>query len=428
MPTRRYSMSIDGRFMNSEDLDLATWPMFYKMSQRGLVASLEKLENLRTEILAKLDEQSAVIEMCAGRVINPMASADVAAWMEEQGLTGKKTKLTNRLATDERSLSEHKGNPVIDAVLEYRGLKKLQTTFVEPTMELAKKDPIKDQLAGIIHPRWRLTKVRSGRVACEDPNLLAFPSRDEMGRRVRSCFIARPGHYMVSVDFSQLEPRVVAALSEDPKLLHIYANDLDLYDEISKSLGVSRTVAKTVTLGVLYGMGPNRLVEQLKMVGAGEQYSTVEACDALINQWFVTYSGVAKYIDAVIASARKNDGWVFTKGGRGRLLPGVFVTGWRWPAEKIREEAERQAFNHVIQGTGMEQLRVAMRRVDALEKHGVYMLLAIHDELVLEVEAPDLTSATGKAMLIADTMASEFYGVKLKTSQCVGLDWGSLKS
>jgi len=413
--------------MTTEELDLATWPIFYKMTQRGLVASLEKLENLRTEILAKLDEQSAVIEAIAGKAINPMASADVAAWMEKEGMTGKKTKLTNRLATDERSLSEHKGNPVIDAVLEYRGLKKLQTTFVEPTMELAKKDPIHSQLAGIIHPRWRLTKVRSGRVACEDPNLLAFPSRDEMGRRVRSCFIARPGHFMVSVDFSQLEPRVVAALSRDPKLLHIYANDLDLYNEISKALEVSRTVAKTVTLGVLYGMGPHRLVEQLKMVGAGEQFSTVVACEALINQWFETYTGVSRFIDKTIAEVRQNDGWSYTCGGRGRLLPGVFITGFRWPASKLREEAERQAFNHVIQGTGMEQLRQAMVRVARLEEQGIHMLLAIHDELVLEVAAPDLTTATGKAMLIADTMASEFLGVKLKTSQCVGRDWGSLK-
>jgi len=404
--------------MTTEELDLATWPIFHKMTQRGLLASLEKLEELKIEVLARAEEQLEVTKVIShNQDFNPGSSQQLAAWMAAQGMGGKTTKSHDRLATDERSLSAHKGNPMIDAVLEYRGLVKLESTFISPTIELALKDPVTDMYAGIIHPKWKLTRVRSGRVSTEDPNLLAFPSRDEMGRRVRSCFIARPGTTLVSVDYSQLEPRVVAGLSNDIKLRNIYVNNLDLYEQISNDLGVIRQVAKIVTLGVLYGMSARRLQEQVAMVGVT---LSIEECEALIAKWFRTYTGVNAYIGAVLAAARFNDGWVFTHGGRGRFLPGLLLTGYGWPVNMLREEAERQAFNHVVQGTGMEQLRHAMIKVDKLPD--VYLLLAIHDELLLEVPTAriDITR-------ICAAMEKDFYGVPLKTSWNTASDWGALK-
>ena len=394
------------------------WPIFHQMSKRGLLVSIPKLTELLVNVQSQMAGQLAVIDAIAGRRINPSSGDEVAEWMASVGLDGKRTKVTKRIATDERSLSGH-DHPVLKAVVEYRGLRKLETTFIEPTIQLAERSD------SIIHPRWRLTKVKSGRVACEDPNLLAFPSRDEMGKKVRECFVARPGYRLLSCDFSQLEPRIVAALSKDKKLLEIFRAGRDLYTEVATDLGVSRQVAKIVTLGVLYGMGGRRLFEQLILAGCGTTASPTydeEACENLIRNWFNTYTGVKALVRVTVAEARKQGGWASTDGGRGRFLPALFIEGRGWPAGKLREEAERQAFNHLIQGTATERMKHAMLRVDGLAE--VYPLLMIHDELVCEAPAD---SAEDCAATVAALMVEKFQGVTLKTTHVVGDTWGSLK-
>lgn len=412
--------------MTPEMLDLATWPIFYRMSQRGLLVSWMKLDALLSYVRDQMQQEFEITQILAGRQINPMSGDDVAKWMIEQGMHGKKT-MGGRLSTNERALEQH-DHPLLDAVLEYRGLKKLETTFILPTMQAAKKHPEYLMHGGVVHPKWRLTKVRSGRVACEDPNLLAFPSRTELGKRMRSCFVARTGYKFVSVDYSQLEPRIAAGLSQDERLLKIYNEDRDLYTEVAADLGVSRTVAKTLTLGTLYGMGGMKLYESLIAAGcvSGEppipDYD-LDKCEDLLEQWFNTYSGVKRLVAQTIEAAKDNEGWAVTVGGRGRLLPGLFVQGWGWPCGKIREEAERQCFNHLIQGTGMECLRKAMLAVDA-SPWGYYPLLAIHDELIYEVPAGD---AEAWAKGISHTMEGEFHGVTLKTTASIADNWGELK-
>ena len=237
---------------HTEELDLKTWPIFFAMSKRGLLVSFERFEELAMDVEGQIEEQRELLDQLAEGV-NPASPASVAGWLEANGFfTGKRTK-GGQVSTDERSLSQLPKHPVIDAILEYRGLTKMLSTFIDPTITMAKRDPAPG--GGIVHPKWRLTRVRSGRVATEDPNLLAFPSRTELGKKVRSCFVARPGYRMVSVDFCQLEPRIVAGLSGDPKLLRIFAEDRDLYTEIATEIGVERQTAKILTLGILYGMG-----------------------------------------------------------------------------------------------------------------------------------------------------------------------------
>jgi DNA polymerase-1 len=261
-------------------------------------------------------------------------------------------------------------------------------------------------------------------VACEDPNLLAFPSRDELGRRVRDCFVPRPGMTFISVDFSQLEPRIVAALSKDERLLHIYANNLDIYVDARDRLSITRQEAKVVTLGVLYGMTDRRLFEQLTLAanGSGGRWD-LDACALLIKRWFEAYPGVKELVARTLAAARAQGGWVYTYHGRGRYLPALFLEGNRWPASKLREEAERQGFNHVIQGSGAEQTKLAQLRV-AKQFPEVYPLLQMHDELV--VEAPE-DRADELAVRTAAAMATVFLGVTLKTEAKVGRSWGLLK-
>jgi DNA polymerase-1 len=422
----------------THELDLAVWPIFYSMTQRGLLASFDRLDALAKDVKAQMEEQSCLIEQFCGREVNPASGDDVAKWLATEGIAGKRTP-SGRLATDERSMGQLPQHPGIDAILEHRGLKKLLGTFIEPTIEQAQKDVVLNTpLYGKVHPKWKLTRVKSGRVACEDPNLLAFPSRTEIGKKMRSCFIARPGFKMLSIDYSQLEPRIVAALSGDPSLLGIFADDRDLYTEIAAMLNVTRTVAKTLTLGILYGMGEKRLFEQLVMVGCVVgtppiPVYDIPACGGLIKRWFDTYPGVKKLVEKTLEKARST-GHATTHYGRERYLPGLFVTGNRWPASFVRQEAERQAFNHLIQGTGMECLKRAMVAVDraglGLGCHGshgyvaAYPLLAIHDELIYEV--PESTAGVIEEA-VTTLMSVDFEGVKLKVSSCLGDDWGELK-
>lgn len=414
----------------TEALDLAVWPLFAAMEKRGILVSFERLDALKKDVEAQYEESLALLEEFAEEPLDPHSGDKVADWMSRQGMTGKKTPSGDRLATDERSLSAQ-DHPALDCVLQARGLQKLKSTFIEPTWELAQQDKLSDSLCGVIHPHFRLTKVRSGRVSTENPNLLAFPSRDAMGKKIRSCFVARPGHVMVSADYSQLEPRLVTAFSGDPKLLSVYDNDKDLYDSVAADLGIIRQAAKIVTLGVFYGMEKKRLHEQLMLAGCVEgnpprPIFDEEACGAMIQRWFSTYAQVKSLVNEVVRKAKQNGGWATTAGGRGRFLPALFIDGHGWPAEKLRQEAERQAFNHLIQGSGMEELKRAMNRVDQ-NVPDFHMLLAIHDELLGEVEEKHRDKIGEWLKGSMEVTVRDKGRVRLKTSCSIADDWGGTK-
>lgn len=416
--------------MTTEELDLACWPIFYSMTKHGIAVDQAAMNKLRDEILIKTAELGGELFRLAP-TLEPSKPRSVAAWMTSQNLFGKRT-ATGQLATGERDLAGF-NNPVLNKVIEWRGLNKLVNTFIEPTLAISDQDPVENTTLGVVHPRWRLTKVRSGRVSMEEPNLLAFPSRDELGKKVRECFVPRPGHSFVSVDYSQLEPRIVAALSQDPTLLAIYRDGRDLYAETATSLSVTRTVAKLITLGVLYGMMAKRLQEQLVLAGCvapdGEPLYSVEECERLIEKWFDTYPGVRKLVRDVVKEARDNGGYATTYDGRTRYLPAILLPGTGYPNGKLRQEAERQAFNHRIQGTGMEMLKRAMIRVDKQLGTLVQPVLAIHDELVYEVKGVYGGVGAGEmwAGALASHIESNLNGVALPTSSSHGPSWGSLK-
>jgi DNA polymerase I len=418
--------------MNTESLDLAVYPIFHRMHTRGLKVDLTRVHSLIDEVEALRADCLTWFTWEVGPDFNPGSADQVAAWMEAEHLPiHKRTRKKRRAATDEKTLAGYTA-PVLRKIIEYRGYQKLLGTFLWPLVGYAADD-------GIVHPRWKLTRVRSGRPAAEDPNLLAFPVRDALGRKVRDCFVARPGMKMVSVDYSQIEPRLVAALSEDTKLVEIYRTGRDIYKETARALFHipegspvddfrHRLPAKTVTLGVLYGMGPQKLYESLLAAGCGEgdpwvPYFDLDACGSLIDRWFDIYPGVRRLVTRTVLAARQADGWVYTVGGRGRYLPGLFLTGRYWPHSKLREEAERQVFNTLIQGTAAERMKEGMIEVD-----GAHLpfepLLQIYDELV--GEAPE-NVAEDTASIMRGLMEVEFMGIELVTKAAVAGSWGQLK-
>lgn len=421
-----------------ESLDLAVWPIFARMTERGLRVDLSKLASLRAEVEAELDAQEAALEAYAGRALNPYSPDEVGAWLKAEGLAGGRKTRTGAVSTDERTLSQLTDlHPAPGAILECRGLRKLIGTFIDPTIANAERHD------STVHPRWRLTKVKSGRPSMEDPNLLAFPTRDAWGKRVRDCFVARPGHLLISVDFSQIEPRVAAALSGDPALREVFASGRDLYADMARRIfrehhpdaaykteplkTLKRQPAKIILLGcVLYGMQAPLLYDELVKWGCGtpsEPFYSIEACEDFVRRRFEPYPLVGRLVQETARLARAADGWAETRGGRRRFLPALLCDGHRWPAEKLREEAERQAFNHLIQGTAQEIMKEAMLRADGAIS-GADPLLQIYDEMVYEIPG---SVADERAALLADRMATSLEGVRIETSWSVGDSWGALK-
>jgi DNA polymerase-1 len=192
-----------------------------------------------------------------------------------------------------------------------------------------------------------------------------------------------------------------------------------------------RQPAKIILLGcVLYGMGPELLYDELVKFGCGtpgEPFYDVAACEDFVRRRFEPYPGVGELYRETVRAARAADGVARTQGGRERFLPALLVEGQRWPAAKLREESERQAFNHLIQGTAQEVMKEAMLRVDGhIARQGwrVYPLLQIYDELIFEVE---IAGHSGVAAMLADIMATQMQGVGIETTSSVADSWGALK-
>lgn len=426
-----------------ETLDYAVMPMLHRMTTRGMLVDRPALMALERRVAERMAEVLADLEREAGHPINPNSGVQVASWMEDEGFVGRLTRAGDRLSTNERSLKLHV-SPVIDLVLEYRGLQKVATTYIRPCLGYSAWD-------GRIHPRWKPTRVASGRLACgrerpvkplsrwDSPNLMAFPGRDEWGKALRACFVADPGYTMFSIDYSQIEMRNMCALSQDPELLRIYREERDIYTETVPALfGVPipdsitpewkneyRLPSKVVTLAVGYGIGGQSLFEELLRWGCGTPANPrfpLDACDPLINRWYGHYAGARARMRAVCDEARAAGGWVSTELGRRRFLPALFYTGRRYPQSKMRAEAERVAFNHEIQGTSQEDCKRGMLAVWPRAESGEWEpLLQIHDEVVGQTRDPEVVPE------LAAAMVAERGGVMLKTSWTTGATWGSLE-
>lgn len=428
-----------------EVLDYAVMPMLHAMTTRGLRVDLTALDALQRRVVDRMSEVLAELETLAGHPINPNSGNDVADWMLEEGFTGRMTAAGDRLATNEKALRLHV-SPIIDLVLEYRGLQKIVSTYCNPIRAYAAWD-------GRVHPRWKPTRVASGRLACgrdsasktvsqwDSPNLMAFPARDEWGKALRACFVADEGYTMFSIDYSQIEMRNMAALSQDPELLRIFREGRDIYAETVPALfGVPvppnwksdddwkvtyRLPSKVVTLAVGYGIGDRSLFEQLLLWGCGTPDAPrfpLEACNPLIDRWWAHYSGAREWGWKVCSIARRDGGWVETELGRRRFLPALLYEGRRYPQSKLRAEAERQAVNHVVQGTSQEDMKRGMLALWPRAERGEFEpLLQIHDEIVGQTRNPDIVPE------IAAAMVASRGGVELKTEWKTGANWSETK-
>ncbi len=349
-----------------------------RIEARGILLDVDLLGRLAEDFDKRMKVLVEKIYAAAGsgfNILSPVQLREVL--FERLGLPTKGLKKTKTgPSTDSDSLQALAPlHPLPALVLEYRGLAKLKSTYVDSLPRLVDED-------GRIHTTLNQTVTATGRLSSSDPNLQNIPVRSEDGAKIRRAFIAPPGYELISADYNQIELRVLAHLSGDDALRETFRSGRDIHattaaevfgvaeSEVTPSM---RRAAKVINFGIIYGMGPARMSRDLGI-------SRAEAT-AYIERYFARYPGVRRFYADTLAAARR-DGYVSTLLGRRRYLPDLeSENGGK------RQAAERMATNTPIQGSAADIIKLAMVRLhELLGKTGLdaHMVLQIHDELLLE--------------------------------------------
>ncbi|HUY97845.1 MAG TPA: DNA polymerase I [Verrucomicrobiae bacterium] len=375
--------AVDGTRM-LHDLEIPLVPILGAMEALGVRVDPGPLRELGRELTQQIGQLEAAIHEAAGRrflIGSPQQLATVL--YDELHLASSRRTKTGR-STDAAALEQLRTeHPIVARVLEWRQLTKLQNTYVDQLPELV------DPVDGRVHTSFNQAVAATGRLSSSDPNLQNIPVRTEAGRRIRAAFLpAEPGWQLLSADYSQVELRVLAHLSQDPGLLAAFARGADVHAETAASVfGVSpdavtpeqRRMAKVVNFGILYGLSTFGLSRDLQIASA--------AAEAFIQRYFETFAGVRAYLARIRVEAHEQ-GYVTTLLGRRRILPDL-----RAGSRPLREASERMAVNMPIQGSAADLMKVGMLRCQAaLGPSGLRarLLLQVHDELVFEAPADEL--------------------------------------
>jgi DNA polymerase I-like protein with 3'-5' exonuclease and polymerase domains len=297
---------------------------------------------------------------------------------------------------------------LVDALLEYQDLNKLMTTYVTPYTggEVKRTTNGKEKITqkksllinGRVHTNFKAHGAETGRFSSSEPNLQNIPSSGEYGKLVRDLFVAPPGHKLVVADYSQIEPRIIAAFSSDPVLCENYLTGGDVYTTIGDTMGVNRKAGKVLVLAISYGVGPDKIAQSIGC-------SLKEAKD-LLNRFEEKFSSIEKYKSKVIRQAKQSGPipFVETMFGRRRYIPELNSKDF-----SMLGRAERQAFNTMIQGSAADLMKLALVRAHScfLDEPDVNLILTVHDELV--TVCPE-----EKADEVAEAIRNSMEGIKLK--------------
>ena len=413
-------MEKDGRLELFRRLEMPLLPVLAGMEQSGVAIDAAAFRAFLDDVQGRLDQLTAHVYELAGTQFNIRSAQQLGdVLFNGLGLPAPRKTKGGQASTSQQTLEKLAGqHPVVDSILQYRKLEKMRSTYLDPLPRLV--DP-----QGRIHTTFNQKATATGRLSSSNPNLQNIPVRGPLGKRMRSCFIAGPGRLLVSADYSQVELRVLAHVSQDPALLEAFRNGEDIHartaalvydlppDQVNPD---QRRNAKTINFGLIYGMGAQKLAQELKI-------STTQAKD-FIARYFERLQGLKEFYEGVEASARKH-GFVTTLGGRRRLLPDINSASGQAAAL-----ARRQAINTVIQGSAADIIKLAMLAVardERLRELDARLLLQVHDELLLEVPADAAEEAgTLVARLMQDVCpAGKELSVPLLVDWGTGHDWGA---
>jgi DNA polymerase-1 len=388
-----------------------------KMEMNGVKIDLDLLRDYSKEIEAQLQQKIERIYGLAGEVFNINSSQQLGKILFDKLKLPVVKKTKTGYSTDVDVLT--KLSPRHDLPLEilgYRNLSKLKSTYVDAFPKLIHPK------TGRVHTSYNQTVTATGRLSSSDPNLQNIPARAEEGNRIRQAFIPEPGWSIVSADYSQIELRILAHLSQDETLIRAFQNDEDIHARTASEIfSVSmeqvtpamRREAKVINFGILYGMSAYGLSQQLGI--------EPKIAQVYIDEYFKRYTGVRTYIEKSLEEAKQR-GYVTTLLNRRRYLPDLHS-----PTVVIRQATERMAVNTPLQGTAADVIKVSMIRIqNRMEELGLSsrMIMQVHDELVFEAPEDELQRAMPMIRNEMETVMN--LSVPLKVSVHSGKNWAEV--
>ncbi len=395
------------------DLELPIADVLFAMESTGITIAPERLSDLASELQKRIGEVEKEITDIAGMEVNLNSPKQLAQLLFEKLNLPVLKKMKSGPSTDQSVLEQlTEMHPVPAKILEHRQLQKLLSTYVDALPKLADKEQR-------VHTWFNQAQAATGRLSSSDPNLQNIPIRSELGRRIRAAFVAPPQMRLVAADYSQIELRLLAHLSEDEALTEAFISGGDIHDRTAAKLfhvdekavtPEQRRRAKTLNFGLLYGLSPFRLARE-------ENISMADA-KAFIDAYFNAYPRVRGFMQKTIEDGRSK-GYVETILGRRRHLPDL-----KSKAANMRQAAERIATNSPLQGSAADLVKLAMLAVQkrfASENPRARLLLQVHDELVVECPASEVEAT--QATLRQEMEGAYRLRVPLLVEVADGADW-----
>lgn len=409
-----------------KEIELPLLPIIARMEERGVKIDHNLLQELSKDYHKELNLLEKKIWEFAGTEFNinsPKQLGEILFDKLNISIKNQKKTSSGARSTKESELEKMRDlHPIIPLIFEYRELAKLLGTYIDAIPPLLDHN---DRL----HTKFMQNGTTTGRLSSKDPNLQNIPVKTKLGHAIRRAFIAENGYKLLALDYSQIELRIAAFLSKDPKMMQIFKNNEDIHTSVAAFVfGVPhnevstemRRKAKVINFGIIYGMGVLALKQNLG--------TTREEAQNFLNDYFETFKILAEYLEKVKKEA-KEKGFTETIFGRRRYFEGISSS-----IPYIRAQAERMAINAPIQGTEADIVKLAMVRVfDYLQKKGlsekVFPLLQVHDELIFEVKEEDVEQVSLKIKGIMENILTpeQTLGIPLSVSLSIGNNWGELK-
>jgi DNA polymerase-1 len=397
-----------------EECEQPLVPVLLRMEEHGVLLDRQMLRTQSTELGKRLMELLGEAHREAGAPFNLDSPKQLCNILfEKMNLPVIRKTPTGQPSTAEDVLEElAESYPLPKLILEHRGLSKLKSTYTDKLPEQI------NARTGRVHTCYHQAVAATGRLSSQDPNLQNIPIRTPEGRRIRQAFVAPEGHVLLAADYSQIELRIMAHLSQDAGLLGAFAGDKDIHQATAAEVfgtpldavtSDQRRSAKAINFGLIYGMSAFGLAKQLGIPrNAAQEY---------IDLYFARYPGVKRYMEETRAQA-KAQGYVETVFGRRLYLPDINARN-----KQFQQAAERAAINAPMQGTAADIIKRAMIAVDAwcATSRGARIIMQVHDELVLEVETERLAEVTDAVR--EHMMAAAALRVPLKVDAGSGPNW-----
>ncbi len=393
--------------------------VLYTMEKTGISLDTQRLQAVGEEINQAANNLETDLKKDVGYEINLNSSIQVGEFLAEKLLVPLSKTKTGRYATNESEISQYADQyPFIQKLLSFRELSKLRSTYVDSLIS-----KVDDQ--GRVHTTYGQTSASTGRLSSTNPNLQNIPVSSVFGQKIKGCFVASPGHVLLSFDYSQQELRILAHLTGEEKLIHAFQNKRDIhtttasqifhvaYEAVTKE---QRMIAKTINFGIVYGMSSYGMSAQLHI--------PVEEAQHFIDTFNATYPNIQKYYESYLKEGKVNR-YVETILGRRRYV-------FEYPGQKFIDNAMRRVLiNYPIQGSAADLMKKAMIQIhkEIIETDKtVKLLLQIHDDLVFEVPN-DPKKIQEMSEKIREIMCNIYpLAVPVEVDVKMGKNWGEMKS